>query len=954
MNSLFLRSLNRIFSSSCIALAVLIALPGFTSGDLRGVGIDAFDQPAVLAPSANAFVAHSGGPGTGDPASPLSGSIQWKNLDLRGMGFVTGILTHPVTGEIYTRTDVGGIFRWDPSAVRWIALLDDFGNTIADTRNVESFALDPANPNRIFVAYGAYVEASTGDHGILRSDDKGLTWVVTNFPGNVRMGGNSQWRHAGERLAVDPANSNVVYFGSRQNGLWRSLDGGMNWSQIAGVPTGGNNGATRNGLPVNGGITFVTISPAATTAEDGPLRSATVYIGIMEVGVYRSTDGGNTFALLGTQPASNATPLQGKLASDETLYVTLNNAVWRWRSGVWTVITPPVPGFTYSARQWAAVAIDPTDPNRLAINDFNNTPRDLFVSADAGATWIIYTTDPAYAFPPGRHRAVSFKIPAWIREADQAFTYSGAITFAPGNPDQIWLTTGYAVYVYESLSVSPVIANAFDFMAGLEELVGTRVLPLPASAGGGVVAGVMDKGGFVIRDPEAIPASHFGSAAIANSTGIGISAQTNTIVLSLASGSFSQGEVIASDDGGQTWRTLSKPFATHPPSGYGMTLGGDIAVSATDPNTIVWIPLNPSWYPNQHPPVHSTDGGATWSTVAGLPDSFNGVSNPYFGANNVLAADTVNGSVFYAYHENLSTFAGSIYRSTDGGATWSVRNNGGLPGYWRSILQARPGTEGELWYSNTVSTLRRSTDGGATFAINPGWTTVSAFGFGAPHPGESKNTIYALGTRDGLHGLYYSVDDGLTWTRPTGLGPAPLNMMSSVSGDLSLPGRIYAASTGRGLFYVDLFGVASLSGYDAWALEAFPEGTSEEARGPFFDFDGDGLVNIIEYALGTDPSEASRHPGVEIVQIEGGAYLQLQWTRPNDRSGITLYGEVSADLSPDSWTSDAMAVSVVITQAGPEEETVTIRDLTPISASTPRFLRLRVGLGTDEEATFFP
>ncbi len=722
------------------------------------------------------------------------------------MGFVTGIITHPTSGEIYARTDVAGIFRWDSTAARWIALLDDYGNTIPEVHNVESFALDPSNPNRILAAYGPYVEdgpsVSPAD-GIIRSDDKGLTWSRMNLPSTVEMGGNSQWRHAGERLVFDPANSNVVYFGSRQDGLWRSVDAGLNWAQIVGVPFGGNNGATRNNLPVNGGITFVTPKPTTTTSTGGPTRSATVYLGIMGQGVYRSTDGGNTFTILGNQPAANTNPIQGKLGTDGTLYVTLNGAVWRWGSNTWTNITPPIAGFTYSAREWAGLAVDPANPNRLAINATGTSPRDLFISSDAGATWINHTTDTAASFPAGRHKAVTFVLPSWISEANQRFSWSGSITFAPGNANQLWVTTGFGVYVYKNLTTTPVVADNRNYMAGFEELVGTRVLPLPTAGGGGVLAGVMDQSGFVIRDPEVIPSTHIGSAAIANSTGIGISSLTNTLVVSLASGGYSAGEALASDDGGQTWRALAKPFATNPSSGYGMTLGGDIAVSATDKDRFVWIPLNPSWYPNSHPPVYSTNGGATWLLPTGLPTFFNGLSDPYNGQTNVLAADTVNGLVFYAYHEDTSSSKGSIYRSTDGGATWSIRNNGGLPGYYKSILQARPGTVGELWYSDAARVLNRSVDGGATFTLNPGWTTVKAFGFGAPLPGKTKNTVYAIGTRSGIYGVYYSVDDGINWVRPTGFGTVPISMATSISGDLSRPGRIYMASAGRGLFYVD-------------------------------------------------------------------------------------------------------------------------------------------------------
>jgi hypothetical protein len=46
------------------------------------------------------------------------------------------------------------------------------------------------------------------------------------------MGGNETKRWAGERLAVNPFNSNVIFFGSRLNGLWKSADAGATWDKV--------------------------------------------------------------------------------------------------------------------------------------------------------------------------------------------------------------------------------------------------------------------------------------------------------------------------------------------------------------------------------------------------------------------------------------------------------------------------------------------------------------------------------------------------------------------------------------------------------------------------------------------------------------------------------------------------------------------------------------------------
>jgi photosystem II stability/assembly factor-like uncharacterized protein len=689
---------------------------------------------------------------------------------------------------------------------------------------------------------------------------------------------------------------------------------------------------------VSGGVTFVAIHPATTTSSGGPLRSATIYLGIMGEGVFRSLDGGVNFALLGAQPGAvspDATlnPVQGRLASDGTLYVTLSpdqslsggGAVWRWRAGSWTTITPPVSGFTYSARPWAALAIDPTNANRLAVQAFNTASRDLFLSADAGATWTIYTSDSAGAFSPGRHRLVQHIVPAWW-DPGHLFSYSGGLLFAPGAPHQIWSATGYAAYLYEDLAAPLVRVNALDYMAGLEELVATRVLPRPASLGGGVLAGVMDKAGFVLADPSATPRSRLGSLPIANSTGLGVSAGTATLVVSLIAHSHDGGQILASDDGGQTWRALAKPFGYA--DGYGMTLGGDVAVSATQPGRFVWIPLNPPWYPNEHPPIFSADGGATWQLAAGLPDRFNGTGNAYFGHNQLLAADAVDGLRFYAFHEGSS--GGSIYRSTDGGATWQVTGLNQLPAFWRTILQARPGVLGELWYTNTTNTLRRSRDGGTTWQALPGWTSVLAYGFGARWPGSAHTTVYAIGERGGVFGLYYSTDDAATWTSASAAatGDAPYRLTLSVCGDLARPGRVYLATGGRGLFQLDLL-VSAAHGFPVWLANEYPTLSGADLA-PEADPDADGWGNFAEYALAGHASAPAAAPLVRTERSAGGA-LSLVFNRA--RQDVRYVVEASTNLS--TWTE-------LVVDPGQLGQTVTVIDTVAPAPSAPRFLRLRL------------
>ncbi len=142
-----------------------------------------------------------------------------------GGGFVTGIIPHPrQKGLMYARTDVGGAYRWDDSAQRWIPITDGIGDV--DFTGIESLAVDPSDTNRVYLAAGIY---SGGKAAILRSADRGRTWLLTEVP--FKMGGNESGRFNGERLAVDPNQGDILFFGSRRDGMWKSADRGSDLAE---------------------------------------------------------------------------------------------------------------------------------------------------------------------------------------------------------------------------------------------------------------------------------------------------------------------------------------------------------------------------------------------------------------------------------------------------------------------------------------------------------------------------------------------------------------------------------------------------------------------------------------------------------------------------------------------------------------------------------------------------
>jgi hypothetical protein len=90
---------------------------------------------------------------------------------------------------------------------------------------VLSLALDYNNADRVYAAAGQYLQSWGRNAAILRSSNRGATWSRTELP--FRLGGNADGRGAGERLVVDPNLGSVLFLGTNENGLWKSVDSGV-------------------------------------------------------------------------------------------------------------------------------------------------------------------------------------------------------------------------------------------------------------------------------------------------------------------------------------------------------------------------------------------------------------------------------------------------------------------------------------------------------------------------------------------------------------------------------------------------------------------------------------------------------------------------------------------------------------------------------------------------------
>lgn len=154
-------------------------------------------------------------------------------------------------------------------------------------------------------------------------------------------------------------------------------------------------------------------------------------------------------------------------------------------------------------------------------------------------------------------------------------------------------------------------------------------------------------------------------------------------------------------------------------------------------------------------------------------------------------------------------------------------------------------------------------------------------------------------------------------------------------------------------FFCQVVGIFSappalnLNLYENWIAHHYPGNANPGVIGIGADPDGDRTPNLVEFALGMNPTVPDTtffspgQAGLPIGSIEnfnGMPYLALTVKRPAGRAGITYGGEVSADLV--SW-SDAILTGPA-TSSGDGAELVVFRDTMPVPQNTQRFIRLRI------------
>jgi len=337
------------------------------------------------------------------------------------------------SGESTLRDSVGygnGIYKSTDAGRTWTHIGLD------DTQHIGKIAIDPTNPDIVFVAAIGHLYAANPDRGVFRSKDGGKSWQKVLFK-NDDVGA--------VEVVIDPTNPRIVYAGlwnTRRppwftyaptngpgGGIYKSTDGGDTWKQLtAGLP---KDGIGRTGIAVAPShpqrvyavVDCLLPEPGAPVQAPAPGtfgRDRTPRQG----GVFRSDDGGENWTR-----ASSDSALWGrgwyfeKLVVDPTdpdvVYVP-NVAVSRSLDGgkSWVVLRGSPGGDDYH-QAW----ISRDDPNTMVVASDQGCiiTRNAKAADPREVTWSSWLNQPTAQI---YHLSVDYRFPYWVTGAQQD---SGAV-----------------------------------------------------------------------------------------------------------------------------------------------------------------------------------------------------------------------------------------------------------------------------------------------------------------------------------------------------------------------------------------------------------------------------------------------------------------------------------------------------------------------------------------------
>jgi photosystem II stability/assembly factor-like uncharacterized protein len=708
------------------------------------------------------------------PAPILNGNNPGGSADT---GRIDAVLADPAhAAHLFIAAAGGGIWETTDGGTTWAPRTDN-----QQTLIMGSLAYAPSDPSIVYAGTGDADAVGPGA-GVLKSVDGGETWTLLAS----RLFTNA----AISRIVVDPTNANVVYAAVNNSsggftgpyGVWKSTDGGNTWTVLT---------THVFAQPVENiwDLALDPSSPQTLYAAMGSFDPTTN-------GIYKSTNGGKTWAPAGNFPHVATASIRVAIApsSTQTLYAasaTSPPALYKSTDGgqTWTKLSNVPDYLTPQGGYDSTLAVDPSNPDVIyAGGTSDGGGPNLIESRDGGTTWGDITFGADFTGPHTDVHAMTFDASGRLLVGNDG----GLWRLDNPNPGAIqWtdLNGNLNITQFYSVALDPTSANR---AYGGSQDNGTEVFSdsLSWQGSGGadtqhVEVNPNDTATLYTQDYEGsqvVFQGVLGSSPFASQDSMTVTMDPSNGNRVLLGTNHALSETT---NEGTSWQTIGMPGVAGWPTGDDAVA---IAIAPSAPSTIYVATFFNKL-------LVTTNDGTTWQQAADPP----GLSLVH-----KLVVDPGNPQVVYAAVEQ--SLSGVVFRSTDGGHHWaSISSNlPRAPGYPLTFDPQLPAetlvldsTNQVLYVGNTIG-VYASSDGGGTW---------SRFGAGLPNA-EVKD-------------LKLDSHLGILAAATYGRGMWEIQMVVSPA---TIAGRVIDNTTGKGIagqaVFLDLNGDGMLDGNEPSTITA--------------------------------------------------------------------------------------------------------------------------------------
>lgn len=558
------------------------------------------------------------------------GSGSWTCIGPNNIGGRSNaIAIHPVdTSIVFIGSASGGLWKSTTGGIgasAWTIV-----NTGFPSSAVSAIAIDPANPNVMYIGtgenygyqysnYGLDIRVTRGMYGIgiLKTTNAGTTWTKA-----------LDWSYSNQRgvwdVIINPKRTNTIYAATTE-GVYKSINAGSSWTQVLNYKMAMD----------------LLINPVDTNILYASVGNLSSYVPNANVGIYKTTNAGlNWTKLSGGLPTwtgkamlemykGNPNYIYAHIANDPST----NTYVGYYKStnggANWTVGSTSVPSGNQGWYNQGHI-VKTNDPNAILVGTINvEKSTNGGTSFSTKSSWNSWNSG---ATPPGQP------------EGPSNFVHADVHFFAtnPKDPNKIYIAADGGLYRTNDFGETFYSCNG-----------GYVTSQFYASLGNSYLDSVFCLGGM--QDNRS--AFYQGTTAWYKTfSGDGTCSQVNSQNTNICYTAYHNGYLSKSTNKGVSWNaSVSSPPGAYPTSGYEANYCFNMPYVCCVSNPNVLYAGGSSMY-------KSTNAGSSWTLQYSFTDQK---------ALSIAVSSTSTDTAYVGVLPTTSILIAAIYRTTNGGTTWT-------------------------------------------------------------------------------------------------------------------------------------------------------------------------------------------------------------------------------------------------------------------------------------------